>query len=250
LVARPFRVRKAGGSNPLAPMLITQGQLAHWGPLPSMEPDLMFAFLRGNIYSKEMLAGPADRLVLDVGGVGYELSVSRRTLVSLGQPGEETLVYTSLSIRESEWIIFGFATAEERQIFMLLQSVTGVGPKLALGLVATLGPEDLAQAILAGDQKLISQAPGVGLKVAQRLILELKGKMEDWLQQRQIVVEPRGAAAWNQAAEEVRSILEGLGYTASEVNMALKRAKDDVVDEDVEQLVRFSLKVLGANALP
>jgi Holliday junction DNA helicase RuvA len=210
----------------------------------------MFAFLRGRIYSKEMQTGPADRLVLDVSGVGYELTVSRRTLVSLGQPGEEALVYTSLAIRESEWIIFGFATAEERQIFSLLQSVTGVGPKLALGLVATLGPQDLAEAILHGDQKLISQAPGVGLKVAQRLILELKGKMEEWLQQKQITVEPRGKGAWNQVSEEVRAVLEGLGYTASEVNMALKRAKEDSVDEDVEQLVRFSLKVLGANTVP
>ncbi|HEY9774018.1 MAG TPA: Holliday junction branch migration protein RuvA [Planktothrix sp.] len=210
----------------------------------------MFAFLRGNIYSKEMMTGPADKLVLDVGGVGYELSVSRRTLVSLGNPGIEALVYTSLAIRENEWTIFGFATPEERQIFSLLQSVTGVGPKLALGLVATLGPGELAQAILAGDQKLISQAPGVGLKVAQRLILELKGKMEEWLQQRQIAVEPRGAGAFNQVGEEVRMILDGLGYTASEVNMAIKRAKEDGLDEDVEQMVRYSLKVLGANAVP
>ncbi|HEY9717958.1 MAG TPA: Holliday junction branch migration protein RuvA [Trichormus sp.] len=209
----------------------------------------MFAFLRGTIFSKEMLAGPADRLVLDVGGIGYELSVSRRTLISLGQPGEEAMVYTSLSIRENEWIVFGFATGEERQIFALLQSVSGIGPKLALGLVATLGPQELAEAILSEDQKLISQAPGVGLKVAQRLILELKSKMEDWLQQRQIAVEPRRGAR-NQVQEEVRSILEGLGYTATEINIALKKAKDEAVDEEVEQLVRFSLRVLGAGATP
>ena len=208
----------------------------------------MFAFLRGTIFSKEMLSGPADRLVLDVGGVGYELSVSRRTLVSLGQPGEDAMVFTSLSIRETEWIVFGFATSEERQIFSLLQSVSGIGPKLSLGLVATLGPQELAEAILAEDQKMISQAPGVGLKVAQRLILELKSKMEDWLQQRQIAVEPR-RGAWNQVAEEVRSILEGLGYTGTEINIALKKAKEEAIDEEVEQLVRFSLKVLGAGAM-
>jgi Holliday junction DNA helicase RuvA len=210
----------------------------------------MFAFLRGNIYSKEMLQGPCDRLVLDVSGVGYELSVSRRTLISLGPPGEEALVYTSLAIKENEWTVFGFATSEERQMFTILQSVNGIGPKLALCLVATLGPQDLAEAILSGDQKLLSQAPGVGLKVAQRLILELKGKMEEWLQQRQISVSPGASSAWNQVADEVRGVLEGLGYTATEINIALKQAKDATVDEDVEQLVRYSLKVLGANALP
>jgi Holliday junction DNA helicase RuvA len=208
----------------------------------------MFAFLRGAIYSKEMLTGPADRLVLDVAGVGYELIVSRRTLISLGQPGEEAMVYTSLAIRETDWTIFGFATHEERQVFSLLQSVSGIGPKLALGLVATLGPEELAEAIVGEDQKLISQAPGVGAKVAQRLILELKSKMEDWLQQRQIVVEPR-KGAWNQVSDEVRSILEGLGYTATEISLALKKARDEALDEDVELLVRFSLRVLGAGAV-
>ncbi len=99
----------------------------------------MFAFLRGTIHSKDMQSGPADRLVLDVGGVGYELSVSRRTLVSLGAVGEDAMVFTCLSIRETEWTIFGFSSTEERQIFSLLQSVSGIGPKLALALVATLG---------------------------------------------------------------------------------------------------------------
>lgn len=208
----------------------------------------MYAFLRGTIHSKEMQAGPADRLVLDVGGVGYELAVSRRTLVTLGAPGEDALVYTSLSIRETEWNIFGFATMEERQIFGLLQSVSGIGPKLALALVATLGPEELAEAIVSDDHKMISQAPGVGAKVAQRLVLELKGKMEEWLQQRQVTVEPR-RGAWNQISDEVRGILEGLGYTGTEINIALKKAKEESVQEDVELLVRFSLKVLGAGAV-
>ena len=208
----------------------------------------MFAFLRGTIHSKDMQSGPADRLVLDVGGVGYELSVSRRTLVSLGAVGEDAMVFTCLSIRETEWTIFGFSSIEERQIFSLLQSVSGIGPKLALALVATLGPHDLAEAIVGEDQKLISQAPGVGAKVAQRIILELKSKMEDWLQQRQVTIEPR-KGAWNQVSDEVRGILEGLGYTATEINLALKKAREESVEEDVELLVRYSLKILGAGAV-
>lgn len=207
----------------------------------------MLAYLHGTIALKEMTTGQADRLVMDVGGVGFELTVSRRTLMMLGLPGDEATVHTALIIRETEWNLFGFATQDERVIFGLLQSVSGIGPKLALALVGTLGPQQLAEAILAGDQKMISQAPGVGAKVAQRIILELKAKIEDWTRQRGLTVDtPQG---WNTAAEEVRNILEGLGYTGTEINMALKKAREEKLDEDVESLVRYSLKVGGAASI-
>jgi Holliday junction DNA helicase RuvA len=207
----------------------------------------MLAYLHGTIALKEMTTGQADRLVLDVGGVGFELTVSRRTLMLLGLPGDEATVHTALTIRETEWNLFGFATQDERVIFGLLQSVSGIGPKLALALVGTLGPQQLAEAILAGDQKMISQAPGVGAKVAQRIILELKAKIEDWTKQRGLTVDT--PAGWSTVAEEVRNILEGLGYTGTEINMVLKKARDEKMEEDVESLVRFSLKVLGAASI-
>lgn len=194
-----------------------------------------------------MTTGQADRLVLDVGGVGFELTVSRRTLMLLGLPGDDAFVHTAVTIRETEWNIFGFATQEERQIFGLLQSVSGIGPKLALALVGTLGPEQLAESILAGDQKMISQAPGVGAKVAQRIILELKAKIEDWTRQRGF--SPEASTGVSGAIEEVRNVLENLGYTSTEINLALKKAKEEKLDDDVESLVRYSLKVLGAATL-
>ena len=204
----------------------------------------MISHLRGKIHSKEITGGPADRLVLEVGEIGFELSVSRRTLTMLGQPGETATVHTALVIRETEWNIFGFASQDERQMFGLLQSVTGIGPKLALALVGTLGPKQLAEAITAEDQKMISQAPGVGAKVAQRIILELKSKVEDWQAQTGLTAEP-AASAWSVAAQEVRSILEGLGYTPTEINQALKKAQADEIENDVEILVRYSLKTLS-----
>lgn len=207
----------------------------------------MLAYLHGTIALKEMTTGQADRLVLDVSGVGFELTVSRRTLMMLGLPGDEATVHTALTIRETEWNLFGFATQDERVVFGLLQSVSGIGPKLALALVGTLGPQQLAEAILAGDQKMISQAPGVGAKVAQRIILELKAKIEDWTRQRGLSTDM--PAGWSSIAEEVRNILEGLGYTGTEINMALKKAREEKLDEDVESLVRFSLKVLGAASI-
>jgi Holliday junction DNA helicase RuvA len=150
-----------------------------------------------------------------------------------------------LCIRENDWTLFGFASLAEREMFALLQSVTGIGPRLALALVGTFPPMDLAQAILAEDHKLISQAPGVGTKVAQRIILELKAKIEEW-RAAHGAQQPTLSTNKTGTFEEVRMILEGLGYTTVEIGMALKKAEEDELDQDVELLVRHSLKTLGS----
>jgi len=205
----------------------------------------MLAYLRGTIQAKEITGGPAQRLVLDVAGVGFEVSVSPRTLAQLGQIGQELTVHTALSIRENDWTIFGFAQQEEREMFALVQSVTGVGPKLALALVGTFEPRQLAQAVISEDHKLISQAPGVGLKLAQRLILELKAKVEDW-HQRHGLSSQSNPLSGDATFEEVRAILEGLGYTNTEIGLAMQEADNFAPQQDVEVLVRQSLKILGA----
>jgi Holliday junction DNA helicase RuvA len=203
----------------------------------------MIAYLCGTFQSRDITGGPADKIVVDVAGVGFELHVPHRTTVQLGEPGQTITVHTSLSIRETEWLIFGFGTREEKDMFSLLQSVSGVGPKLALALVGAVGPEQIAVAIAQDDVKMLSQAPGVGSKVAQRIILELKSKVEDWQ-----LRSPRTGhdSAKGASVNEARTILEGLGYTLSEINMAFKAAAAEAADDDVELLVRHSLKVLGA----
>lgn len=205
----------------------------------------MISYLCGIFQSRDITGGAADKIVVDVAGVGFELHVPHRTTLQLGEPGQTIKVHTSLSIRETEWLIFGFGTSAEKDMFCLLQSVSGVGPKLALALVSTLGPEQIASSIASGDVKMLSQAPGVGSKVAQRIILELKSKVEDW----QLKGEPSasGESAKGESVHEARAILEGLGYTLSEINMAFKSAPKEAADEDVELLVRHSLKVLGAS---
>lgn len=203
---------------------------------------MVIAFIRGTLQSREISGGPADRVVIDVGGVGFESLVSKVTSSQLGKIGEEVNIFTSLSIRENEWQLFGFATTDEKEIFNILQTVTGVGPKMALSLVGTVGPERIADAIANADQKTLSQAPGVGPKVAQRMILELKTKTEEWQLKRGTTSSP---ASKSQALDEARQILEGLGYTLTEINQAFKRMGDESAKEDVEQLVRQSLKVLG-----
>lgn len=190
-----------------------------------------------------MSGGPADRVVVDVGGVGFELLVARTTAFQIGNIGDDVTIQTALSIRENDWTLFGFGSAAEREMFELLQSVTGVGPKMALSLVGTVGASGIAQAVLADDQKTLCQASGVGPKVAQRILLELKSKVEDWQ-----IRSGAGASApvsSSMARDEARNVLAGLGYTLTEINLAFKRAAEEDVEDDAELLVRHSLKVLG-----
>ncbi len=209
----------------------------------------MLSYLQGTIKSKEITGAPVDRLVIEIAGIGFEVNVANRTLLTIGSVGEEVVVYTALSIKETEWTIFGFATPLEKELFLMLQSVTGIGPKLALTLVASFTPQQLTEAIIAEDQKLITQAPGVGAKVAQRIILELKSKIEDWQHKKLLPQSSQSKASPTPAADEVRSILLGLGYTSTEVSMSLAEARKANIDDDVEALVRFSLKALGAPVL-
>ena len=205
----------------------------------------MFAFLRGVISSKDVAGNTIERLVLDVSGVGFEMWMAGRALANLGRPGDEVTVHTWMSVRETELTLFGFQSAEERKLFQLLQTVSGVGPRLALAKVGTLGVSGVVDAVLAEDKKSISQTPGVGPKVAQRIVLELRSKIEEFSGK-------LGAAGETinfdtDVSVEVRAILENLGYTGTEVAMALKRAREDELPcEDVESVVRYSLKVLGS----
>ena len=208
----------------------------------------MLAYLKGEIKEKELTGGQADRMVLDVGGIGFEVIVSKRTLLTQGAVGERTVMPVSLIIRETEWTLFGFSNQEERELFAILQTVTGIGPKLALAVVGTLGVQQIVDAVLSENQKLISQAPGVGAKVAQRIILELKTKIEEWVGKKGIGASSDDRAT-SRVEEEVEAILEGLGYTATEISMTLKKAREEGTIDDVEELVRFSLKLLGSHQL-
>jgi Holliday junction DNA helicase RuvA len=207
----------------------------------------MFAYLRGIIQYKEMTGTATDRLVLDVGGIGYEIHTSHATLLRVGDIGEEITIFTSLVIRESDWTIFGFRNQDEKAIFEILQSVSGVGPKVAMAIIATLSVKDLCQAVLDEDHKMISQAPGVGPKLAQRLVLELRSKIEAWQEKNGLAL-TLAAPTQTVGLNEVRDILEGLGYTPTEISMVLKKAQEENIGSEVEDLVRFSLKALGSAA--
>ncbi|WP_025813758.1 Holliday junction branch migration protein RuvA, partial [Komagataeibacter kakiaceti] len=133
----------------------------------------MIAQLRGLLAQVE-----ADRCVIDVGGVGYLVQASSRTLATLPQPPELACVLVETVVREDAILLYGFAEASERAWFRLLTTVQGVGAKVALAILSTLPPADLINAIAAGDKAMLTRAGGVGARLAQRIVTELRDKCE------------------------------------------------------------------------
>jgi Holliday junction DNA helicase RuvA len=209
----------------------------------------MFAYIKGIVQEKEAMNNVVHRLILDSHSFGLEIQISQHTSAMLPEAGAQAQVYTVFTIKETECLLFGFATQEEKDLFLLLTSVSGIGPKLALGLLGTLTPKQLAETIVQEDASLIAQAPGIGAKVAQRIILELKTKMENWQHENMLEInyqDNTGAKQGSIIDEEARTVLASLGYSLSEINHALSSIRKETPTNDIEGLVRESLKLLGA----
>ena len=179
----------------------------------------------------------ADTAVIDVGGVGYQLLASARTLDSLGPVGGEVLVLTELQVREDAWTLFGFGSAAERDAFRALTSVQGVGGRLAMAILSALSPDELARAAVQGDTAMIGRANGVGPKLAARIANELKDKLG-----------PAGlgggtAAPRQGAAADALSALANLGFKPAEASAAVNAAQDELgPDAGLDALVRVALR--------
>ncbi len=157
--------------------------------------------------------GP-DRVIIDVGGVGFTVIMPSSSLSALGLPGTTVKVHTHLHVREDNLSLFGFAAAEELSLFEMLLNVSGLGPKLALAMLSTLNPEQLATAIATGNTDVLEMVPGIGKKVASRLVLELKDKMgTGWF----ATSVPDGAGNHT----EVVQALTSLGYSSAEALKAV-----------------------------
>jgi holliday junction DNA helicase RuvA len=179
----------------------------------------------------------ADGAVIDVGGVGYQVHASVRTLDSIGPIGGEVLILTELQVREDAWTLFGFGSAAERDSFRALTSVQGVGGRLALAILSVLSPDELARAVSQGDKAMIGRASGVGPKLAARIANELHGKLG--------VVGLTGAAPAPRAgaASDALSALSNLGFKPAEASAAVNAAQDELgSDASLDALVRLALK--------
>ncbi|MBI0133668.1 Holliday junction branch migration protein RuvA [Snodgrassella sp. W8132] len=190
----------------------------------------MISRLRGIILEKN-----PPVVVLDVHGVGYEAQVSMQTFYTLPAAGEETALYTQLVVREDAHLLFGFGSREERETFRALVKVSGIGAKSALGILSALTSEELAAAIATEDIKCLTAAPGIGKKTAERMVLELRGKLAAASD------DATGLFTQNTAGnnEDIINTLLALGYTDKEARTACKNIP---AGTDVSEGVRLALK--------
>jgi len=197
----------------------------------------LIAFLRGKVQGK------TDRcVVLDVNGIGYELFLSTNSLSKVPAIGETASLYTYLHVRDDALQLYGFTTPCERELFEYLLSVTGVGPKVALAILSAFSVNSLKEAIVREDVELISAIPGIGKKSAQRLILELKGRLS--LPEVATLSQERGKSS---TYAQARKALMALGYSAAEAKNALEGFPHDKGEISTEELLKYALRNLASN---
>ena len=196
----------------------------------------MFAHFDGIVAEKT-----ADSIVLDVNGVGYLLMVSGATLSMAPAAGERMKLYASLNVREDAMELFGFYSREEKSMYERLKGVSGIGSRTALQILSSMSVRDPSLALVSGDANALTRVPGIGKKTAQRLVLELKDKVEDSQLTGEAGVVPKADAAGPEG--EAVAALVALGYSASEAAKAVSRFAGKTQKSD--ELIFMALKSLG-----
>lgn len=188
----------------------------------------------GRLHGKLIEKTPPQVLV-DVGGVGYEVDVPMSTFCNLPAEGSEITLLTHFIVREDAQLLYGFATAAERQTFRALIRISGVGPRIALAVLSGMSTQDLADAVEQGNATLLTRVPGIGKKTADRLVLELKGKLAG------NAFAPAGGAA-SAAQADILSALMALGYSEREAQASVRALPVEVT---VSEGIRLALKALA-----
>lgn len=189
----------------------------------------MISRLRGIVLEKN-----PPLVVLDIQGVGYEAHVSMQTFYTLPAVGEEAQLYTQLVVREDAHLLFGFSSREERETFQALVKVSGIGAKSALGILSALTSDELAMAIANEDIKRLTAAPGIGKKTAERLVLELRGKLVSNNHNDSLLI-----PAVNSQHDDIINTLIALGYSDKEARSACKNLPEGT---DISEGVRLALR--------
>jgi Holliday junction DNA helicase RuvA len=198
----------------------------------------MIGSLRGALIDKR-----PNQVLLEVGGVGYQVLIPLSTFAGLGALHAETLLLIHTHVREDQFSLYGFLTAREKQCFELLISASGVGPSLALKILSGMSLEQLVPAIRKGDLAQLVRIPGVGRKTAERIVVELRDKLA-------VVDVPETGrpATRSQLESDVASALVNLGYDARSVEKAIEKSRA-ASNGDFESLLRASLQMLGSSAM-
>lgn len=198
----------------------------------------MYSYIKGILADME-----EDLVVVEAGGIGYNIYTTGQTFNYLPSIGEEVKLYTYLNVREDAMVLYGFLTKDDLRVFRLLIGVSGIGPKGALAILSVMTTDDLRFAVLGEDAKAIAKAPGIGAKTAQRLILELKDKLslEDAFEQKLAHTEEQKAGNTKGAKNEAVQALVALGYSSSEALKAVNSV-EITEDTDVEDILKAALK--------
>jgi Holliday junction DNA helicase RuvA len=195
----------------------------------------MIAHLRGRLFSKQ-----PGQAIVEAAGVGYDVTISVPTFTALPGEGAEVSLFIHTHVREDALALYGFMDRNEKRLFERLITVSGVGPKLAITILSGLNPERTVAAIRAQDHATLTLIPGVGKKLAERLVVELKEKLED------LAVAPVAQKQLAPAAEDVLSALVNLGYQRPAAQKAIETAidKDKAASGNFDELFRAALKVI------
>lgn len=201
----------------------------------------MYAYIKGTL--EEIQQG---KIVIDNNGIGYNILVPARVTASLPAVGKQVKVYTFLHVKEDIFALFGFLEKDDLTVFRLLLGVNGVGPKGALAVLSAMTTDELRFAVLAGDSKAIAKSPGIGAKMAQRIILELQDKLNltDVLGEKEDIGAPLPQTENKTARDEAVQALVALGYSSSEALSVVSKV-EITADSDVEAILKAALKQMA-----
>ncbi|MCE5329425.1 Holliday junction branch migration protein RuvA [bacterium] len=192
----------------------------------------MISKLSGKLVSKNL-----SKIILDVSGIGFEILISSRTFEKLPEPGKDFSIDTYMHVREDEMLLVGFLSQKEKELFLKIISVSGVSIKIALGVFSMYDAEELSKIIVNGQSELLKRAPGIGSKLSDRIILELKGKVsEEFIYSGEMIT-------GSSKVFEVKEALRALGYSSSEIQKTLAKIDRKIIDEqNIEEILRAALK--------
>lgn len=199
----------------------------------------MIAKLSGKLIHKS-----PEYSIIDVNGVGYRVFTPFSTFYELPDIENQVTLHTYTNVREDALQLFGFLTTDEKEIFQLLISVSGIGPKLAVNILSGITPEELKGALLNGNLVRLTAIPGIGKKTAERMVLELKDKVLK-LHKEKPGVQAKPVLTSDEVLEDAISALVNLGYKRPQAEGALEKVKKDNPDSDIEEMIKGALKILA-----
>lgn len=200
----------------------------------------MIAWLQGQLLEKQ-----APTILLNVNGVGYELEAPMTTFYDLPELEQTVSLFVHMVVREDAQLLFGFSSRQQRELFRSLIKVNGVGPKVALAILSTLSPQELLECMANEDFKQLTQVPGIGMKTAQRLVVEMKDRLEKEFGEVALEARANASAEANDRDDAVAALVS-LGYRLKDASRIVKSLPSDLTSEE---LIRQALRTLSGNVL-